>query len=317
MENLESLRSLFFQEAELFLSIYDKDLNCIDVNEAFIKLLKCTREDLVGKNLCEISPDLKTNGRYDLYKEVIRTGNVAVIDDMQPHASIGNYHFRIRAFKLDEGLGLLVKDVTDLVDSIERFNYATTASKEIIYEWDIINNLVWWNQIYYDFIGDENPNSLLNYTSWAKLIHPEDIDNIEKSTKAFLEGKDTYWSSEYRVLDRNKNSHYFAERAYLIRDRTGKPIKKIASITDITTWQLNINHLEDVLFALSHRVRLPITNILGISELLEEESIDQEELKKITGYMKESVNSLDTFVKEITSLISNHKQKVLKKKNWK
>ena len=50
MENLESLRSLFFQEAELFLSIYDKDLNCIDVNEAFIKLLKCTREDLVGKN---------------------------------------------------------------------------------------------------------------------------------------------------------------------------------------------------------------------------------------------------------------------------
>ncbi len=317
MENLESLRSLFFQEAELYLSIYDKDLNCIDVNEAFVKILRCKREDLIGKNLCEISPDLKTNGRYDLYKEVIRTGEAAVIDNMQPDSSIGNYHFRIRAFKLGDGLGLLVKNVTDLVDSIERFNYATNASKEIIYEWDIQNNLIWWNQMYYQLTGEENTNSLLDYKSWTQLIHPEDLENIEKSTKAFLESENKFWSSEYRIIDCNKNIHYFAERAFIIRDRTGKPIKKIASITDITTWQLNINHLEDVLFALSHKVRLPITNILGISNLLEEEKIDQEELNKIVGYMKDSVNSLDTFVKEITCLISTHKQKVLKKKNWK
>ncbi len=316
MENLESLRSLFFQEAELFLSIYDKDLNCIDVNEAFIKLLKCERQDLIGKNLCEISPDLKTNGRYDLYKEVIRTGNAIIIDNMQPHSSIGNFHFRIRAFKVNDGLGLIVKNITDLVDSIDRFNYATNASKEIVYEWDILNNSIWWNQIYYDITGVEKKDNLLEYDSWTQLIHPEDIVKIQKNITQFLESKETYWSCEYRFLDQNNNIHYFAERAFIIRDKNGKAIKKIASVTDITNWQLNINHLEDVLFALSHKVRKPVTNILGISNLLDEESIDEEELKKITSYMKESVSTLDKFIKEMTNLVSNHKLNVLEKKNW-
>lgn len=316
MENLESLRSLFFQEAELFLSIYDKDLNCIDVNDAFLKLFKCNREDLIGKNLCEISPDLKTNGRYDLYQEVIRTGKTIIIDNMQPHSSIGNYHFRIRAFKVDDGLGLIVKNVTDLVDSIERFNYATNASKEIIYEWDITSNSVWWNQIYYELIGKENTNDLLEYDSWIQLIHPEDLSKVEKSITKFLESKETYWSGEYRFLDCYNNIHYFAERAFVIRDKKGKPVKKIASVTDITNWQLNINHLEDVLFALSHKVRQPVANILGISNLLEEEAINGEELKKITGYMKESVSSLDKFIKEMSNLVTNHKLNVLEKKNW-
>lgn len=316
MENLESLRSLFFQEAELYLSIYDKNLNCIDVNEAFLKLFKCTRQDLIGKNLCEISPDLKTNGRYDLYKEVIKTGTKIVIDDMQPHSSIGNFHFRIQAFKVDDGLGLIVKNVTDLVDSIERFNYATNASKEIIYEWNISNNSIWWNQIYYELIGEENSNDLLEYESWTQLIHPEDLCKVQKSTTKFLESKETYWSGEYRFLDRNNKIHYFAERAFIIRDKTGKPIKKIASVTDITNWQLNINHLEDILFTLSHKVRLPVTNIIGISNLLDEDSVNEEELKQITSYMKESASTLDKFIKEMSSLVSNHKLNILDRKNW-
>ncbi|MDP2385886.1 MAG: PAS domain-containing protein [Bacteroidota bacterium] len=315
MKHLDKLRSHFFQEAELFLSIYDKDLNCIDVNEAFLKLFRCEREDLIGKNLCEISPDLKANGRYELYKEVIRTGNAIIINDMQPHPSIGNLHFRIRAFKVDGGLGLIVKNITDLVESIDRFNYATNASKEIIYEWDINNNSVWWNQIYYELIGAENENNLLGFDSWIKFIHPEDLDKVLKSITEFLEGEGTYWSAEYRFLGRNNNVHYFAERAFIIRGKTGKPSKKIASVTDITNWQLNINHLEDILFALSHKVRQPVANILGISNLLDDELMDEKELKRITGYMKESVNSLDKFTKEMTNLVSAHKLKV-ENRNW-
>lgn len=316
MENLESLRSLFFQEAELFLSIYDKDLNCIDANDAFIKLLRCSRESLIGKNLCEISPDLKKNGRYDIYKEVIRTGDPIVINNMQPHPSIGNFHFRIRAFKVNDGLGLIVKNITDLVNSIERFDYATTASKEIVYEWDISNDLIWWNQIYYQLTGKKNSNNLLKYDSWIELIHPEDLNKVEKSINKFLKSKEVYWSGEYRFLDKKNNIHYFAERAYIIRDKKGKPLKKIASVTDITNWQLNINHLEEVLFTLSHKIRKPVSNIKGISSLIEEDSINEEELRKITSYMKDSVASLDEFIKEMTHLVSHHKQNVLEKKNW-
>lgn len=315
MENLDKLRSLFFQEADLFLSIYDKDLNCLDVNETFIKLFRCERKDLIGKNLCEISPDLKSTGRYDLYKEVIRTGHSIVIDSMQPHPYIGNYHFRIRAFKVGDGLGLIVKDITDLVESIERFNYATNASKEIIYEWDINNNSIWFNEAYYELLGLKNNGNPLQFESWTKFIHHEDIGEVRKNYDDFLKSEENYLSNDYRFIGKDNSVYYFSERAFLIRDRTGKPAKIIASITDVTHWQLNINHLEEILHALSHKVRQPVANILGVSNLLDKDLIDEKELKKIVGYMKTSVNSLDSFIKEMTTHVSEHKEKS-EHKNW-
>lgn len=315
MEHLDQLRSHFFQEAELYLSMYDKDLNCIDANEAFLKLFKSERKDMIGKNLCDISPDLKSNGRYDLYKEVIKTGKPIIIDDMQPHHSIGNFHFRIRAFRVGEGLGLIVKNVTDLLESIARFNYATRASNEIIYEWDITSNSIWWNEAYYELMGLENSYSFSSFDNWIKFIHPEDIENVQKNVNEFLLGNENYWSGEYRFLGRDGNVHYFAERAFIIRDKMGKPIKKIASVTDITHWQLNINHLEHILFALSHKVRLPVANIIGISNLLDNDLIDEQELKTITGYMKDSVDTLEKFIREMTSLVSEHKISS-ENKNW-
>ncbi|MCC6684461.1 MAG: PAS domain-containing protein [Bacteroidia bacterium] len=315
MEDLDKLRSLFFQEAELFFSIYDKDLNCLDVNEAFAKLFRCERKDLIGKNLCEISPDLKPNGRYDLYKEVIRTGNPIVLDSMQPHPTIGNYYFRIKAFRLGEGLGLLVKDITDLVESVQRFNYSTKASKEIIYEWNMNDNSIWFNEAYYELTALENKGHSMPVESWTKFIHPEDIGRVDKSFTEFIKTGGNYWSSEYRFMGNNNTVYYFAERAYVIRDRAGKPAKVIASVTDITHWQLNINHLEELLFALSHKVRLPVANILGVCNLLDNDLLDEKELKTIIGYMKVSVNSLDTFVRETTSSILDHKQRTADK-NW-
>lgn len=315
MEELDKLRSHFFQEAELFLSIYDANLNCLDVNEAFLKLYRCDRKDLVGKNLCEISPDVKSNGRFDLYKEVIRTGRSIVISSMQPHPDIGNHHFRIRAFKVGDGLGLIVKDITDIMESIDRFNYATKSSNEIIYEWNFNQNTIWLNEAYFELVAVENKSNLLPHDSWTKFIHPEDIDRVQKSFFALLHGTENYWTGEYRFLGKDSNIHYFAERASLIRDRTGKPVKIIASVTDITHWQLNINHLEEVLFSLSHKVRQPVAHLLGVSNLIDNELISENELKTITGYIKVAANSLDNFTRELTGIVSDHKRRT-EDKNW-
>ena len=66
-----------------------------------------------------------------------------------------------------------------------------------------------------------------------------------------------------------------------------------------------IKALEEMVFMTSHRIRQPITQILGVSYLLDQPDTTQEEIKKITGYMKQSVSSLDTFTHELTSFIYN------------
>jgi signal transduction histidine kinase len=116
---LAELRSEFFDETDLIIAFFDKDLNYIDVNEGYLKTFRFKRKDVIGKNITDTSPDVKKTGRLKLYREVIRTGKTIVIDDMKPHSSLGNFHFRIKAFKLGDGLGTVTNNISDLKETIE------------------------------------------------------------------------------------------------------------------------------------------------------------------------------------------------------
>ena len=65
--------------------------------------------------------------------------------------------------------------------------------------------------------------------------------------------------------------------------------------------------LEKMLFMTSHKVRQPVANILGVSNLLDNNLTSPDELGKIVGYMKQSAMSLDTFTKELTTFIQDLK----------
>ena len=70
-----------------------------------------------------------------------------------------------------------------------------------------------------------------------------------------------------------------------------------------------IKGLEKVIFMTSHRVRQPISQILGFSNLLDTANTSREELKQICGYMKRAVVALDDFTRELTDFIYNMKVK--------
>jgi len=70
-----------------------------------------------------------------------------------------------------------------------------------------------------------------------------------------------------------------------------------------------IKSLEEMLFMISHKIRQPVANILGLTNLSEEDISSSEEIIKITGYMKDSALSLDNFTRELTAFIYNIAQK--------
>ena len=67
----------------------------------------------------------------------------------------------------------------------------------------------------------------------------------------------------------------------------------------------HVQGLEKMLFMISHRVRQPITHILGLSNLMEQAIDSPEKLKKLTDYIKQSAIALDTLTKELTTFICN------------
>ena len=67
-----------------------------------------------------------------------------------------------------------------------------------------------------------------------------------------------------------------------------------------------IKGLEEMMFITSHKVRQPIANILGLSYLLHQQSVNSpDELEESLDYIKQSALSLDAFTKELTEFIFN------------
>ncbi len=127
--DINSYRAEFFENSEMLISLYDKDLNLIDANAAFLTGLKLKKEDIIGKNINDISPDCKPSGRYKIYEDIIHTGGRYVADQVRLHPDLGSIYIRLTAFKVGDGLGISSKDITDLVETIqdlETFIYKTS-----------------------------------------------------------------------------------------------------------------------------------------------------------------------------------------------
>jgi hypothetical protein len=87
--------------------------------------------------------------------------------------------------------------------------------------------------------------------------------------------------------------------------------KEILQKDEIHTLELkqHVADLEDILFSLSHRLRQPIVNILGLSQLIEGETNTEDELHEIVRYINQNTKLLDDFSREITLLTQERKNR--------
>jgi len=93
--------------------VLDSKLNYSDINEAALKITGLAREEVVGKNVTDVEPDIKETGRYDRYMEVIKTGKPFFVDDLIPNPKFGDIQLALSAFKVGDGLGVTIVDLTE------------------------------------------------------------------------------------------------------------------------------------------------------------------------------------------------------------
>ena len=69
-----------------------------------------------------------------------------------------------------------------------------------------------------------------------------------------------------------------------------------------------IEGLKEIMFITSHEVRLPLANIIGISDLLNQTDNTPEEINQCIDYLKQSANLLETSTKELAFYIAHLEQ---------
>ncbi|MEQ9815238.1 MAG: PAS domain S-box protein [Azospirillaceae bacterium] len=121
-----------------------------------------------------------------------------------------------------------------LRESDERFRLVSQVTNDVVWDWDLGRNVIWWSEGMRTVLGHDPAALSPSEETWLSLVHPDDRDRVRTSTHGALSGDDVQWADEYRMLKADGSWALVADRGFIRRDAAGKAVRMIGSMTDIT-----------------------------------------------------------------------------------
>lgn len=116
----------------------------------------------------------------------------------------------------------------------ERLRLVTQASTDAIWDYNLIDGTVWWNNAYIELFG--RPSDAKTADWWESRIHPDDRERTAQSLRAFTagDGDSERWTAEYRFQRVDGTFAYVIDRALRSRDASGKTVRVVGALYDLT-----------------------------------------------------------------------------------
>jgi len=113
----EEMLSSFMDSATDAFALYDSQLILKEINKTALNMFPSgiKKDDVIGKNILEIEPNLKETGRYHQYLKVVKKGEPFFFEEVIPDPKFGDIHLAVKAFTVGDGLGLIMTDITERV----------------------------------------------------------------------------------------------------------------------------------------------------------------------------------------------------------
>jgi PAS domain S-box-containing protein len=134
----------------------------------------------------------------------------------------------------------IVRDATNrnqaeekLRESEERYRLVARATNEAIWDSDLLADKQTWDGAFETIFGyplrDET-----NGAWWEERIHPEDRERVLTVIDDVLQGTGETWSDEYRFQRADGTYATVVDRAYVVRNAEGEPVRVIGSMMDVS-----------------------------------------------------------------------------------
>ncbi|OJV29137.1 MAG: hypothetical protein BGO32_07520 [Bacteroidetes bacterium 37-13] len=116
----------------------------------------------------------------------------------------------------------------------ERFELVTQATNDIIYDWKIDKEVIWWNQNFYNQLEIGSTAEWLNISTWIDNISEKDKERTLSSLQKAIKQKETYWAEEYRMTATSGKEIFVLDRGFLQYNSNEEAIRMIGAILDIS-----------------------------------------------------------------------------------
>jgi PAS domain S-box-containing protein len=117
--------------------------------------------------------------------------------------------------------------------AMDRLMLATTASGAGIWDYDLVEEILVWDDQMYRLYGIDKDNFSGVYEAWRSGIHYDDVVREEDNVRMAISGEKDY-KTEFRVVWPDGSVHNIRAIAVVKRDASGRAVRMVGTNWDIT-----------------------------------------------------------------------------------
>ncbi|RYD62827.1 MAG: PAS domain S-box protein, partial [Verrucomicrobiaceae bacterium] len=116
----------------------------------------------------------------------------------------------------------------------KRFEVVARATNDAVWDWNFATNEIWWNEGFETLFGFKRSEIQPSAESWYHRIHPDDARRVLPGIRSIINEGREHWSDEYRFLRADGRYAYVLDRGFVIRDESGRAVRMVGGMTDLT-----------------------------------------------------------------------------------
>ena len=313
-EDQIKLNILFEESLDPIMIIDPETTNLIDVNETTCKTYGYTKEEMLQLSVIadiETSKDRTQKNRDKVitegtnrFKATHKTKNGSIIDVI--------VNLKTITLKNKKLIYAIYHNITDEIKAKEiaernekKLNEAQQLAKIGTWEYDYVKDVSFWTEEQFNILGIKHTDKKINFSIFMNFVHPDDKSRVRIAQLNHFKTQKPV-DIVHRIISDDQQIKYVREKLKTIFDSNGKPIRTIGSMADITD-QIKIenelrvaNETKTKMFSvIAHDLRSPVSQIMQLNNLLEENDLDESLIKSLKDEQKKLTENTFTLLENL------------------
>lgn len=309
------LNTIFESITDAFFTL-DKKWHITYANSEFDRLLGTKKEELTGKNFWDVFPEEKGGIFYNEYRKVLETEVAAHFEVYLTRQSVW---LEVKVFPLKDGLAVYFSDISrrvEVQEELKKLSVVAEKSHNGIIIADKTGRIEWVNKSFAQISGFA-PEQVIGKKAVRLLKMATFLNSDTKKAIRKIADRESF-EGEISFISKDRKKIWLKVGAIPLLDAEKKSFRYIIMLTDISLQKQVIQErnrfieelqsrnrsLRQFSHVVSHQLRSPVANILGLTSLFELPNIDNETKEQVVGKIGQAAGTLDAIIRDLNRVLS-------------